>query len=414
MTNSILDKTKNNLLSFSVFGAVLASAGLPIYMFGPIFFAETYGVSLTSLGAALFALRLVDSIQDPILGYISARLVSKRSLYVTGSVLLLCLAMVMMFAIPPLFSPLYWFFLTSLCLFTAYSFLSINFYAIGVLKAEDLNGGHKRLAAWRETGSLIGICLAAIIPTIASRFTGNPYTFFSMWFVIISLVGWFLMRGEWVKTTENYKLPFYNVLKDHVLKKLIIFGLCNSAPLAVTSSLFLFYVDSVLVLPQYSGILLLTFFISGAIAAPIWAKLAERYGEKLTLIVAMLVSIMCFSFVLLLGSGDLIPFLLICSISGVTVGADLTLVPAIFAGRVAKISANTTHAFGIWSFISKSSLALAAIILLPVLDYYGYKAGSDLNSAESLEKLIVLYAMVPVVLKCIAMLILINTPFGEK
>ena len=39
----------------------------------------------------------------------------------------------------------------------------------------------------------------------------------------------------------------------------------------MTSSLFLFYVDSVLVLPQYSGLLLLTFFISGAIAAPIWA-----------------------------------------------------------------------------------------------------------------------------------------------
>ena len=98
------------------------------------------------------------------------------------------------------------------------SFLSINFYAIGVSKAEALNGGHKRLAAWRETGSLIGICLAAIIPTIALRFTDSPYTFFSMWFVIISVVGWFLMRCEWIKTTENYNLPIYNVLKDPVLK----------------------------------------------------------------------------------------------------------------------------------------------------------------------------------------------------
>jgi GPH family glycoside/pentoside/hexuronide:cation symporter len=145
-------------------------------------------------------------------------------------------------------------------------------------QAEALNGGHKRLAAWRETGSLIGICLAAIIPTIALRLTDSPYTFFSMWFVIISVIGWFLMRGEWIKTTENYKLPIYNVLKDPVLKKLIIFGLCNSAPLAVTSSLFLFYVDSVLVLPQYSGLLLLTFFYFrrhccpnlGKVSRPLW------------------------------------------------------------------------------------------------------------------------------------------------
>ena len=49
-------------ISFAVFGGMLAAAGLPIYIFAPTFYAENYGVGLTSIAAVLFWLRLVDAI----------------------------------------------------------------------------------------------------------------------------------------------------------------------------------------------------------------------------------------------------------------------------------------------------------------------------------------------------------------
>ena len=126
---SILKKNEPNigLLPFSVFAAVLASAGLPIYMFGPKFFAESYGVSLTALATVLFILRLVDCVQDPFLGALSSKLGKNRPRYIMFSVMILGISMVLMFAVSPRVSPLLWFFLTSIGLFTTYSFLSINF-----------------------------------------------------------------------------------------------------------------------------------------------------------------------------------------------------------------------------------------------------------------------------------------------
>jgi hypothetical protein len=53
------------------FAAMLAAAGLPIYIHAPKFYVDEYGVSLAALGVALFALRLIDVVQDPALGWLA-------------------------------------------------------------------------------------------------------------------------------------------------------------------------------------------------------------------------------------------------------------------------------------------------------------------------------------------------------
>ena len=56
------------LPAYALFAALLACAGLPIYVHAPKFYVDEYGVSLTALGAVLFGLRLLDVVQDPLLG----------------------------------------------------------------------------------------------------------------------------------------------------------------------------------------------------------------------------------------------------------------------------------------------------------------------------------------------------------
>ena len=53
--------------SYGVFAMMLGAAGLPIYIHAPKYFFDQYGVSLSTLGLALFALRSLDFVQDPIL-----------------------------------------------------------------------------------------------------------------------------------------------------------------------------------------------------------------------------------------------------------------------------------------------------------------------------------------------------------
>ena len=216
------NELNKGLFPFSVFAAVLASAGLPIYMFGPKFFAESYGVSLTALATVLFILRLIDCIQDPFLGTLSSKLGNKRPRYIMFSVMILGISMVLMFGVSPRVSPLLWFFFTSIGLFTTYSFLSINFYAQGVQKAKSINGNHKKVAAWRETGGLLGVCLAASTPTLLMGQTTHPYMIFSFIFIFVAILGWYLMRNEWTEKIESSRSPTQKVFKDPILKTTLI------------------------------------------------------------------------------------------------------------------------------------------------------------------------------------------------
>ena len=67
-----------SLPAFAVFGGMLAAAGIPIYIFAPTFYAENYGLGLTSIAAVLFWLRLVDAVQDPLLGWASENIGRER------------------------------------------------------------------------------------------------------------------------------------------------------------------------------------------------------------------------------------------------------------------------------------------------------------------------------------------------
>ena len=63
----------SRLPAYSLFAAFLASAGLPIYIHAPKFYVDEYGLSLAALGSTLFVLRLLDVVQDPILGRLADR-----------------------------------------------------------------------------------------------------------------------------------------------------------------------------------------------------------------------------------------------------------------------------------------------------------------------------------------------------
>jgi len=174
----------------------------------------------------------------------------------------------------------------------------------------------------------------------------------------------------------------------------------------VTSTLFLFYVELALEAPGWEGPLLLLFFLAAAAAAPLWGILAERHGPRRVLLVAMALGIASFGGALLLGPGDVALFALVCLASGAVLGADLTLLPAMFASRMAQISPSAAEGFGLWSFVSKLTLAFAAVALLPALERAGLQTAAGTSSDTSISLLIWFYAGVPCVLKLLAIALL--------
>ena len=401
---------------WGVFGGLIAMAGLPIYIHAPKFFVDQYGVSLAALGLVLAALRLVDVVQDPVLGWLAGITRARRGLWVAGAAVSMALGMVGLFALPVPMAPLAWFALTMLVVFSAWSFLSICFYAQGVTRAEAMGPqGHIQLAGWREGGALVGVCLAAVAPVALAGVSASPLALFALIFAGLTLVTVALMAPEWRAagaTPPAGWAAFRPVLADPLARRLLWIALLNSAPVAVTSTLFLFFVESRLQAPGDEGWLLLLFFLSAAVSTPFWSSAAAKYGARNVLLAAMGLAIATFLWAATLGAGALLPFALICIASGAALGADNTLLPAIFARRLSHLAGTEAAAFGLWAFVSKLSLALAAAVLLPLLGAVGFTPGAT-NSAAALAMLSLLYAIIPCILKVFALGLLFFTDVPE-
>lgn len=409
-------QSRDRLPSYAVFACFLAAAGLPIYIHAPKFYVDQYGVSLATLGTVLFLLRVLDVVQDPLFGRWAARLKHRRTGVATGAIVVMASGMIGLFAIAPPVHPLIWFAAMLTLVFSAFSFLTILFYARGVAKAGELSGqstnGHVRLARWRETGALIGVCAASVTPAVMIGLGVAPFTGFAVCFAILAAVAWVVMRPEWQAEQRFEHGGFGPVLRDRITRRLLLVALTNAAPVAVSSTLFLFFVESRIAAPGWEGPLLLVFFLSAALAAPFWGRLALAVGAKRALQLGMILSIVAFSFALTLGAGDITAFAIICIASGAALGADMTLLPAIFATRLEKIAPAASEGFALWSFVSKFTLAFAALVLLPLLDFSGFQAGAA-NRDSALTTLTLLYALVPCILKCVALALLATTPLEE-
>ncbi|AXQ94681.1 MFS transporter [Cereibacter azotoformans] len=397
------------LLPWSLLAGLIAAAGLPIYIHAPKVYVDEYGLSLGALGAVLAALRLVDVVQDPALGWLAEVTRRRRAGMVAGAVLLLALAMVGLFAVTPPVAPLLWFALMLVVLFSAFSFLTIAFYSEGVGKAARLGpGGHLRLAGWREAGALAGVSLAAVAPVVLGSFA-----LFAWGFAGLALVAWFAMRREWAGLAEPPRPDLRAVLRDPMIRRLLLLALVNAAPVAVTSTLFLFFVESRLDAAGWEGPLLLLFFLAAAASAPGWSRAARTRGAKPVLLAGMALAVASFVFAFTLGPGEIVGFALICAASGAALGADMVLLPAIFARHLARTGSGEATAFGLWSFASKLALALAAASVLPLLQLAGFTPGST-GPEGALLLLSVLYALVPCALKVFAILLLLATPIPES
>ncbi|WP_370462793.1 MFS transporter [Ruegeria sp. PrR005] len=396
MTMSVPLPRAAPLTGYALFAAMLAAAGLPIYLHAPKFYADTYGVSLTALGAVLFGLRLIDVVQDPGLGWLAARLRRHLRVAVPVAAAVMAGGMLGLFSLAPPIAPLAWFALMLMLVFSAFSFLTICFYAQGVTNAGAL-GGHVRLARWREAGALLGICGAAAAPVLLP----GGYAAFALAFVGLALAATVAQRTEW-RASPVPNTGFAPVLRDPVARRLLLIAGLNAAPVAVSSTLFLFFVADRLEAPGAEGSLLILFFLSAAAGAPLWGTLAERRGARPTLMVGMALSIAAFALVPLLGPGDVAGFALICAVSGIALGADMTLLPALFAARMERVAPGAAPGWGLWAFVTKFTLALAALLLLPILDAAGYIPGTD-NPASALTLLSILYAALPCLLKAAAL-----------
>jgi len=391
---------------------LLASAGVPLYIHLPRFAAEL-GLSLGVVGLLLLGLRVMDFVQDPLLGWLAQRLPARRQQLATAALLVLGAGFCAIFTLQPGLGGLV---LALVAVFTAYSLGTILFYAqCAAIAHPGGNAAHYRIAGWREAGALTGIVIAAVLPgALGSAFgTLAGYAGFGMVLALAAPLVLFATAPIW--TASGAPAPARldpRAFLEAGAGQLLLLALLNAMPVAVTSTLFLFFVEDRLGLPDLAGPYLVLFFLSAGGSAPLWSRLAARFGARRVLLPTMAMAVVAFAGTAMLPVGAAWAFGAITIASGAAIGADLVILPALFAATLARAQLPQAIGFGAWSFATKAALAMAAGIVLPLLQGAGYTPGGT-NGADALGALNTAYAILPLLLKLPAMFLVARLPKGN-
>ncbi len=388
----------------SLYAVMLACAGIPLYIHLPQFAATELGLGLGTLGAILLAIRLFDVVQDPLIGWAIDRWPHWQTKFAMAAAAGLAIGFPLLFSLqsgPYIEAELIG---VLMLLFSAYSLGMILLYGRSATLAKS---PHSRdlmaLATYRESGMLAGVVVASIAPSILVGLgrTGQGYGAFGVLLGVVALAAGILTKPIWTRPALSGHPISLAALSQAGGVKLLLLAVLNSLPVALTSTLFLFFVQDHLGLAKLAGPLLVLFFVCAGLSVPVWGLVARKLGTKPTLLIAMPLAILSFIGAAFLSAGDALGFALICMASGAALGADMVLLPALFSIALTKAGLNAATAFGIWSFAGKLALALAAAIALPALELRGFVPASD-NSPSALAALVAAYAILPCLLKTAA------------
>lgn len=397
------------VFAYGLLGAPLAAAALPIYIHIPKLYAEHYGVSLTLLGVVLFAARLVDALADPLIGAAGDRARGRRVIVLLG---LLPLAVGLPALVKPLagIDPLLWLVAALLLVYAGYSIATINYAAWGAELSTTPALG-TRLVASREGWALVGVVAASVAPGLLADDAPT-----GLWRAALYWLPWLVLAALLTTTTVPDLRPqavvqpllatLREVMRHARFRRLLAVFALNGIAAAVPGTLVLFFIADVLQAPEREGLFLALYFVAGVLALPLWTRLADRIGRARSWAASMLLAIVVFGWAWTLGPGDATAFMLICVGSGIALGADLALPPALLAGLIARREEPLPAggSFGVWTFVTKLNLALAAGVALPALALLGYRPGEQGDEARA--ALTAVYALLPLLLKAAALCLL--------
>ena len=387
---------------YGALGLPLAFVALPLYVVLPNHYATEYGIPLAALGAVLLGARALDAVADPLIGRAADGWLARGGRRAWWVILMAAVVLAAGFA--ALFFPqvqgesalLVWCALTLTVTYLGYSVVTVVHQSWGARLGGDAPQ-RARIVAWREGLALVGVLVASVLPSVA----GLAVT--AVVFAVLLAIGVLLLRAARAPAPSDpsarpasMRLPF----ATPAFRRLLAVYLVNGIASAVPATLVLFFIRDRLQASSFEPLFLASYFAAGALSIPLWVRAVRWWGLERAWLISMALAIVVFSGATMLSAGDVVAFTIVCTLSGIALGADLTLPSAILAGVIQRAGHGEQSEgayFGWWNFATKLNLALAAGVALPALSWFGYAPGS--TSPQALSALTTAYCLLPCLLK---------------
>lgn len=431
-TNS--DLSWRRIFAYGAPAFALAMPTIPAFVYLPALYADSLG--LATAGLVLLGARIVDVVSDPLIGVLSDRHKTRwgrRKPWIMAGALLAGFALIQLFQ-PPGDVTAPYLLIWAVLLYLGWTMVAVPYTAWGAELSGDYNQ-RSQITGVREGLTLVGILAAGSVPAITASMgwtegeglaavswlaiaVGAPTIFVLLWRVPEA--------GSGPRATSSNRINFQNLLKAarilgenkpfvRILSAWFINGMANGIPAA----LFLLYLEFGLNADQTQrSVLILAYFLSGVLSIPLWLHLSRKVGKHRAWCWAMILTCAAFIWVPFLAPGDIALFAIICVVTGMGLGADLVLPPALQADVIDfdELRSGQSRAglfFALWSMSTKLALAAAVGLAFPALEALGFSTDGE-NSLSALRSLAVIYAGVPVVLKLIAIAVIWTFPITQK
>jgi len=396
------------VIAYGAPGLPLALMGIPLYVYLPPFYANELGLGLAAVGLALMLTRLWDVVTDPLVGFLSDRVPGRhRRKWLMGAGVPLLIVSLWFLLRPDGEVGLWHLYLWGLAAFLGWTMIQLPYTSLGA-EADPTTHGRTRLAASREGLALVGTVLAAALPILIGTERPSDILGSVFWLMAILLpLAFLVMAFGSPEPARHHRVIDWRrgwplLAANRRLRALLGGYFLNNLANGIPAALFLMFVADRLGAEGWLGGLLLLYFGAGIAALPAWTFLARRWGKRRSWGASILLAAVSFAFAPLLGPGDVAWFAVICTVSGLSLGADMAL-PASIQADIAGIDTDQGGGeraglfFGLLGLATKLALAVAVGVGYGLLSLAGFESGDADTTALALT-----YGSLPVVFKLAA------------
>ncbi|HEY2068022.1 MAG TPA: MFS transporter [Rhizomicrobium sp.] len=406
----------------------IAAFGMPLTVFLPNFYAsKEFAISLAWVGVIFFAIRIVDVVIDPAIGYLSDQLRTRfgrrRPMIMIGTPLM-AVGIWMVYSPPAGIGPVY---LTAwlLLMYFGYSLILVPHLSWGSELSTEYHE-RSRIYGWYQILVVIGMASVLLLPAFMTV-KGYPLPPQIQAMGILSIVSLIVGVALCVTVvpeapaalgTRASMLPTLRfVLGNSAVRRLMIVDFIESLNQGARGAMFLYFTAFALQL-KLGTVLLVGYFISGVVFAPAWIALSRRIGKHRALSMAYIFGIVVGPVLLFIPPGNFILALIVVSLSGATYAA-----PALFIrAMMADVTDADTHAhnaeraglmYSFLSLTSKAGLAIAVLLAFKCLALLGFDPKLH-NGPGVIANMRMFYILLPVTLAGVTLSLVWFYPLTEE
>ena len=291
--------TRRFKLLYSV-GDLSTSAPLAIMAFYQLYFlTDVAGLRPDRAGLAVIIGRIWDSINDPIFGLLSDRIHSRwgrRRVVLLFGALPLGLTFCLQYLVPPWGSwGLVAYYVAAFILFdTTYTAVHVSYNALTPAVTRDYDE-RSSLNGYRMAFSIVGTLIAVILATVLGQFIESQRTLFLVLGTTIGLATAIpLLVAFWVTAPYDdpdeaiEQLPPLEAIRATLSNRpfwlLMGLYLFSWTTASLIGSVFIFYANYYLAVPEQANYFILLAQISAVASMPLWVWLAQKYDKRSTFI----------------------------------------------------------------------------------------------------------------------------------